>query len=157
MDSKEIPKHGGEPNGKLNEVLSPAKAVSSGMGDLNLIENEILAVEAETSSLEKKRETLERLPMAQQQRGRLKNKVEESQRVVFAGKKKCYSPGQLGHLQAECVLNNRVIKCWSCSEPGHFARDCTAAPKEGADDANQATLAYMVMVITKGVMMTPRR
>ncbi len=54
MDSKEIPKQGCGLNGKLNEVLSPAKAVSSGMGDLDLIENEILTVEAEASFLELK-------------------------------------------------------------------------------------------------------
>ena len=47
----------------------------------------------------------------------------------------------LRQLQAECALNNRVITCWSCSGPGHFAKDCTAAPKEGAADVSQATMS----------------
>ncbi len=34
-----------------------------------------------------------------------------------------------------------MLKCWSCSEPGHFARDCNAATKEGADDVSQATMS----------------
>ena len=65
---QEISEQGCGSIGKSNEVLSLAKAVSSGMGDLDLIENDILAVEADISCLEKKRETLERLLMAQQQR-----------------------------------------------------------------------------------------
>ena len=95
MDSKEIPKQGCGLNGKLNEVLSPAKAVSSGMRDPDLIENKILTVKAETSYLEKLTEAMERLLMAQQQRDKMKTKVEELQGLLFAGKKKCFSCGQL--------------------------------------------------------------
>jgi len=86
MDSKEIPKLGCGLNGKLNEVLSPAKAVSSGMGELDLIENEILTVNAETSYFEKLTEAMERLLMAQQQRDKMKTKAEELQGLLFAGK-----------------------------------------------------------------------
>ena len=34
------------------------------------------------------------------------------------------------------------MKCWKCSEPGHFARVCNAAPKEeAADEVSQATVS----------------
>ena len=35
-----------------------------------------------------------------------------------------------------------MLKCWTCSEPGHFARVCNAAPKEeAADEVSQATVS----------------
>ena len=61
MDSKPISEQGDGPNGKFNEVLSPAKVVSSGMGDLDLIEDEILTVEAEASFLELKVEKIKKV------------------------------------------------------------------------------------------------
>ena len=34
-----------------------------------------------------------------------------------------------------------MLYCWTCSEPGHFARACTTTPKEGAaDEVSQATV-----------------
>ena len=83
MDLKPmISEQGDGPNGKFNEVLLPAKAVSSGMGDLDLIEHEILAVEAETSNLEKKREMPKSLLNAQQERKKVRIEVIELERAA---------------------------------------------------------------------------
>ncbi len=113
------------------------------------IEELFLRLETKIVGLEKEREKLRRLLNLQlrynsvntevkELRGALKTDGKKSKKTK---KKTCYSCGERGHLQARCLKQKKVKRCWLCSaETGHLAKEaCTVSKKKEADDVSQGT------------------